>query len=50
MTEDVPHLDQASSRLDHVGRRIVPQVVPFEIGYALSLVKTPSSLISLAFS
>jgi len=37
MTEDVPHFDQASSRLDHVGRRIVPQVVPFEIGYARML-------------
>jgi hypothetical protein len=30
MTEDVPHLNQIRSRFNHVGRRIVPQVMPFE--------------------
>src|SRR5262245_17512795 len=34
MTEDVPHFNQTRTRFDHVSRRIVPQVVPFEIGYA----------------
>jgi hypothetical protein len=39
MTEDVPHLDQTRSRFDHIGRRIVPQVMPLEIGYARLLLK-----------
>src|SRR5262245_21093138 len=34
MTEDIPHLDQTRSRFDHIGRRIVPQVMPLEISYA----------------
>lgn len=34
MTEDVLHFDQTRSRFDHIGRRIVPQVMPLEIGYA----------------
>src|SRR5215510_14356947 len=33
MTEDVPHLDQTRPRFDHIGRRIVPQVMPPEICY-----------------
>jgi len=32
MTENVPHLNQTRPRFDHIGRRIVPQVMPFEIG------------------
>jgi hypothetical protein len=34
MTEDVLHFDKIRSRFNHVSCRIVPQVVPFEIGYA----------------
>jgi hypothetical protein len=34
MTKDVSHLDQTRSRFDHISRRIVPQVMPFEIGFA----------------
>ena len=34
MAKDVSHLDQTRSRFDHIGRRIVPQVMPLEISYA----------------
>jgi hypothetical protein len=37
MTENVPHLNQTRSRFNHIGRRIVPQVMPLEIGYARPL-------------
>jgi hypothetical protein len=34
MTEDVPHLEQACTRFNQIGRRIVPQVVLREISDA----------------
>ncbi|HEX5085162.1 MAG TPA: hypothetical protein VFY40_24260 [Blastocatellia bacterium] len=34
MTKDVPHLNQTRSRFDHIGCRIVPQVMPLEISNA----------------
>jgi|SRR5262245_19691955 len=37
MAKDVSHLDQARSRFDHIGRRIVTQVMPLEISYARPL-------------
>jgi hypothetical protein len=33
MTEHVPRLDQTRSRFDHIGRRIMPKVMPLEIAY-----------------
>ena len=34
MAKDVSHLDQTRPRFDHIGRRIVAQVMPLEISYA----------------